>query len=303
MKQISLFFTSLITSSIAFACLHYPVGLTEPLKEGIKHVFLYHDGKKAHMIVNTDVSLNSGSRPETIAWVLPFPSKPSKYEEVDGAIFAELKDLLKKPVASSLGDTARKGFGGAEAPKGIKLHKIKYVGRYKIQPIEILTEDSGKELSQWLEKNGFNPMPDEKQKPYLKKGAFFLAVQLKLGKTKQDRFDLKPLHIVYSAETLSFPLRFTHDTRVFGIELFVFSPYNIKTSNRETQTYIPEKYLTEVTSSHYNKKEMNKRLYPALIKRLGKLDGYLYRFTGEDLNSPGKLLSEMDRDPFINPLL
>lgn len=303
MKQIGLLLFFVVTSSIALACLHYPVGLTEPLKEGTKHVFMYHDGKNAHMIINTDISINAGPRPETIAWVLPFPSKPSKYEEVDAALFAELKDLLKKQPAASLGGMDRGGSPKGIATKGIKLHTIKYVGKYKIQPIEILTEDSGKELSQWLEQNGFNLMPDDKQKPYLKKGAFFLAVKLKLGKSQQNRFDLKPLHIVYPSTTLSFPLRFTHDTRVFGIELFVFSPYNINTSHRETQTYIPEKYLTEITSFHYNKKEMNKRLYPSLIRRLGKLDGYLYRFTGEDLNSPGKLLSELERDPFINPLL
>lgn len=306
MKIILLFFTLLAFTFQALACIHYPIrsGSSEVLKEGTKHVFMYHDGKKAHMIINTDLSLTGdGPAPDTIAWVLPFPSKPTKYKEVDAALFSELKDFLQKTRTQDIGSygvgIAVKGV----APRGIKTHKVKYVGNYRIQPIEILTEESGKELSDWLLKNGYNSMPEEKQKPYLKKGAFFLAVKMKVGKPKDGRLNLKPLHITYSSPTLSFPLRFTHDTRTFGIELFVFTPYNIYSKDREVQTFVPEKYLTEFASSRYNKAAIDKKIYPSLIRVLGKLDGYLYRFTGENLNSPGKLLKDLDRDPVFNPEL
>ena len=298
-----LFFVILLSSSHALACLHFPVEQSEPLKEGTKHVFMYHDGKNAHMIINTDISLTKGPLPETIAWVLPFPTMPTKFEETDAAIFSELGNLLQPPTAKEIGSGGAVRSKGAVPSPAIKVHKVRYVGKYKIHPIEILEEPAGKELSDWLSKNNFNGMPIEKQKPYLKKGAVFLAVQMKFKDKKKVRADLKPLHIVYPSPTLTFPLRFTHDDRTFSIQLYVFSPYNIMTSHRENQSYIPESYLKEVTSLHYTKKKTNRWLYPTVRKRLGNLDGYLYRFEGIDLNTPGKLLKDLKQDPFINPLL
>jgi hypothetical protein len=51
----------------------------------------------------------------------------------------------------------------------------------------------------WLKKHGFNTVPDELQKPYLRKGAYFLAVRIITG---GEASRMKPLDIAYPAKNL-----------------------------------------------------------------------------------------------------
>jgi hypothetical protein len=73
---------SLVTASNSWACLHAKVDPYK-IKMGTQHVFLFHDEKHAHLVVNADVEAKDGNLPDELAWVLPFPKMPLKYEEVE----------------------------------------------------------------------------------------------------------------------------------------------------------------------------------------------------------------------------
>src|SRR4051812_22506483 len=192
---------ALLLSAPALACMHYRPDYK--VEEGTKHVFMFHDGKRAHLIINTDLKTDQQSLPDRLAWVLPFPVLPEKYEETDPAIFVELGNLLyPSPKGEGLSIGGAKGRG-MQPSNAIKVHATKYVGHYEIHPIEVLSiEDHGKALNDWLASHEFIPMPADLQEPYLRKGAVFLAVNMSLKGLKKA--DLKPLHVTYEAENLVF---------------------------------------------------------------------------------------------------
>lgn len=158
-----------------------------------------------------------GRLPPEMAWVFPLPSKPLEYREADPSIFSELSDFARTM------EMTRGPVLGAEQKRAITVHEKAVVGDYELVPIEITDPSSAAtELDKWLREQGYNELPAGIQKPYLRQGAVFLAVKVV---PKGDSMELKPLWIRYRAESMSFPLRFTHDHRSFDSNLyFVHSP-------------------------------------------------------------------------------
>lgn len=271
-------------SSSAFSCLHYPNTYQSRLQEGLQEIFMFHDGKNAHMVVRTN--LKADKFPAEVAWVLPFPSLPSKYEEIKGILFHEVKSYL--PANDSLGfgsEGVQKGRS-AGTGAGFKVHDAVSLDSYKIQPIEILNEGAGNEFNAWLKKNKFNPMPLANQKYYLKKGAVFLAIRMNLSLPEVNSLESKPLHIVYQSDKLSAPMKFTHNTRQFDLDLYVFSKQELKKD-------LSKMYLKINGSGAYE----NKRNTPFLDDLLGKQKGFITRYSGHGLNKKGQLISQLARDP------
>jgi len=302
------FIPHLIVPAPAGACLHFDRDYKYKIVEGTKHIFMFHDEKNAHLVVNTDVSVDStddhASLPSRLTWVMPFPSMPTKFEEVDSAIFQELGDLLQPDLGTQKGGEGSVGSAKEQGGlRAIRVHPEKIVGRYKIHPIEILSRRDGKEFNEWLMKNRFNPMSKELETPYLKKGAVFLAVEADLKGLKKA--ELKPLHIVYPAADMEYPLRFTHDTRTFDIDLFVFRPVRLSYAPRVPRpSRIPAHFLKLVSKAHYNRGgravggfSLSGSDRPTLRKLLREEPGDLYRYEGKGINGPGKSLRDLDADP------
>ncbi len=282
-------FLVLLLAPAAFGCLHFAQDYKGHLKEGTKVAFLFHDGKNAHLVLKTDIQADEGKLPPEVAWVLPFPSLPSKYEEVDAGVFDELSGLMAVVQKSN----ARGMWGAKGIPASadaIKVHDVKTVGNYKIQPVEITGDGAAEPFNKWLEANHFNAMPFENQKQYLKKGAVFLAIRAKVDDTTMH---FKPLHIVYKAEKLSFPLKFTHDTRTFDMQLYVFSP--------DRKGYragsLAKSYLNDDGNAYY---PAAGKALPQLAKLLGKKSGTIQRFDGKGLNADGKSLKALESDPVLD---
>lgn len=284
MKSLLFVATALIFySSQTLACLHFDKTYRGRMQEGLQEMFMFHDGKDAHLVVRTH--LQSKKFPTEVAWVLPFPSLPSKYEEIKGIFFEEVKSLFPSDRGVS------KGFGegdslGRSGGSGLKVHDTVVLDSYQIQPIEILNEGSGNEFNAWLKKNKFNAMPVANQKYYLKKGAVFLAIRMNLNKPDTENLTSKPLHITYPADKLSAPMKFTHDTREFDLELYVFSKNELKKD-------LSKMYLKKDGSAVYE----NKRNTPFLDALIGKQKGFITRYSGHGLNKKGQLIKELASDP------
>ena len=269
-------------SSAALACFYFPP-LYKGSTDGTQDVFLFHDGANAHMVIRTTLQAKKFS--SRIAWVLPFPSLPSSYEEISGPIFGELSDILH-PIDQSAPQS--KGVGTIGGGAGIKVHESVTLGQFVIQPIEILKNNSTKELNGWLKENNFQTTAHSSQKVYLKKGAALLAIRMELNQPTANELVSQSLHITYRSDRLSVPLRFMHIGRTLDLNLYVFS-------NREMQKNLGNFYLNRDASKSYE----NLRLQPFVDSLLLKQKGFITQYSGKRLNSKTKRLEKLPDDPFF----
>ena len=280
-----LMLASVFFVSSSWACFYYPNSFKGMTSEGTEDIFLYHDGVNANMIIRT--TLQAKKFPAEVAWILPFPSLPSKYEEIKGPFFQELQDIL--PDREKFGSRGSKaGMLAAGGGGSIKVHESVTLGQYVIQPIEILKDDSAQELNAWLKKNRFKMAPHRNQKAYLKKGAALLAIRMQLNQSTATELVSHSLHITYPSDRLSVPLRFSHIGRTLDLNLYVFS-------NHEMKKDLNKFYLSRDTSASYE----NQRLHPFVDSLLLKQKGYITLYTAKKLNSKTKSLHKLTDDPFF----
>jgi hypothetical protein len=279
----TLLLSAIIYSSTALSCFYFPPSYKNSI-DGTQDVFLFHDGENAHMVIRA--TLQAKKFPTQVAWILPFPSLPSKYEEISGPVFEGLSDILQ-PIDQNAPRTKGAGtIGGRGA--GIKAHESITLDQYVIQPIEILKDNSTKELNAWLKKNNFKITAHSNQKAYLKKGAALLAIRMELNQPNANELVSHSLHITYRSDRLSVPLRFMHIGRTLDLNLYVFS-------QREMKKDLGQFYLSREASQSYE----NQRLKPFVDSLLLKQKGFITQYSGQRLNSKTKRLEKLQDDPFF----
>ena len=258
------------------------------LKQTETEVILYHDGKNAHRVLRTAFE---GQVPTEITWVLPFPSKPVSYTESSSELFVETHALFKDLYESG-GSTMQKGSNSLQrsAPSTIRVHEQKVVGNYEITPLEILRSADGKDLNAWLKKHGFNTMPDELQKPYLRQGAYFLAVRIKTG---GEASRMKPLDIAYPAKRLDFPVRFTHAGREYDLTLYVVSELDGPTMQKRVGQLVRDSYAERSSTLELPSNLETQKFGLAKMLKPRTITQVIFR----GLNSASKPLSKLQADP------
>lgn len=284
-----------IAPAIALACIHPPSGYKgATVSEREKLAFLFHDGVNTHLVLRT-VLAAKGGLPEMMAWVVPLPSLPSKYEETSAELFEELRALIPRndprmEVPKSAPTAAIKAEVAKAAPQ-ILVHEKQVVGSYQIQPIEILAESAGGELNAWLTKNGFSGVPPENQKHYLKKGAVFLA--LRVDGLKGAESELKPLHIVYRGDRLQLPLKFSTHSGVFDVRLYAL------TEQAPSRKALEEFGLEVVGRSYEIGAGLSARA-PNVVKLVGDRRGHVSEFRGAGYNDRWRV-ADWREDPWLMP--
>lgn len=284
LKIVSAFLVVLNLSLSAEACFHFSKNYKGDLKEGLQEALIFHDGQDAHLVIRTN--LKAKKFPKEIAWVLPFPTLPKKYEEINGPLFFEIRSFFTSDIDTPRGISKGNRPIEERGAGGIKVHDTVVVGGYTIQPIEILNEGAGNEFNAWLKKNKFNSMPYANQKYYLKKGATFLAIRMEMNLPYGDDLVSKPLHVVYSSDQITVPMKFTHDTRKFDLDLYVFS-------SKALDKDLSAAYLTKKESVAYE----NKGVTPFLKELLPQQKGYLTLYKAEGLNTEKKPVKKIKTDP------
>jgi hypothetical protein len=286
----------------AYSCLYFPPSYKSQITENLREFFLFHDEKNVHVVIQTHLK-SDGPLPERLAWVVPFPALPIKYEESDPALFEELYNLVG---AASFGDGMR-SKGGMEMPSNalgsVKVHKTEIVGNYKVHPIEIISDVDVKTtatvLDSWLKKKGFISIPFDLQKPYIKKGATFLAIEMT---PKGDEADVKPLHITFpipsakKAAPFSIPLRLTHDSRVFDLRIYTFG---FEKSWPDNDPFWSKHFGDAFIKMNFPQPDLNwMKANPALSRILDKGHGEIRSYMLSGFNREGGLRArQLPSDP------
>lgn len=284
----------LLLGSCAFsqACVHAPRTYKGTVSEKTKEALLFNDGVNTHLIIRTNLQASSGALPDTMAWVIPLPALPSRYEETNPGIFSELFQVVEVASDSRKTHVGTKDLKTASVQPmsaSILVHPMQTVGSYQVQPIEVLDpKDAGGELNSWLLANGFGTVPPENQRYYLKRGNVFLT--LKLHGLKGSFSDVKPLHIVYKSSVLSLPLKFSTHSGVFDVEMYAFTPGPLDRDLLKADHLFadPSVKITGASAA------------PLLWQLAGHKKGYLTRYEGHDLNEPYDQVKAFASDPTID---
>ena len=279
----------------AFACEHVPRAYKDIVHEKTKQALLFHDGENAHLVIKTSLESapksgeGTANLPSFMAWVIPLPSLPSKYEEADPQLFEQLLEATKP--------SSKRGFGcgGSEEEEtatasnsaSIEVHPTEFVGDYEITPVEMLTHDAGDALNEWLVENGFGKVPKENQAFYVSKGVIFLA--LKIKNLSGSFADLKPLHIVYKSERATLPLKFSSHSGTFDVMLYTFTGSPLSSDDLNGYRFVKAPSVS-----------IGRGQVPTLDQVSAGRVGYLTLFTGKEFNSPNSPVKDLLDDPSIS---
>jgi hypothetical protein len=192
---------------------------------------------------------------------------------------------------------------GAPKASALIVHSTETAGNYTIEPIEIAgsaNPGAGQELNKYLASRNFKPIGKEAQQIYLKPGAIFLAIRLKLN---GESARLRPLHVTYKADRAAFPLRLTHGDRSFDLRLYTLSQKPLAQSlfSNQMLTYVakadlfksPPQARSKVVPTALGSKE----LQALTSSSKHNLITFFYAFT---VNSEYNPLSAWKEDPSVS---
>ena len=200
----------------------------------------------------------------------------------------------------------RGGLGGAPSnamPKSpVLVHATQVIGDYKVHPIEVVSDldlkNTATVLDSWLTKKGFNSIPFDLQKPYIKKGATFLAIELN---PKGTEADVKPLHIIFpkAGSGFSIPLRLTHDTRAFDLRIYTFG-FAKSWADKDafwSKNFGDAYFKMDYPQSYFEWHREN----PAITNLLSQSQGHIRFYSINQFNAPGQLRArQLPKDPTFN---
>ncbi|HLJ53751.1 MAG TPA: DUF2330 domain-containing protein [Chthonomonadaceae bacterium] len=155
-----------------------------------------------------------GAEIKEFAWIVPVPSLPLGYAQLDNRCFHELDDLLPvyRLVKSGGGPG---GFGGGQGDQGsgrpersLLAYPPHVTGDYTILPLRVVGPEGVQELKGWLARNGFGPLNEGSLAYYAAHGWTFLAIKANVhGWTAGQAQSLAPLRISFATNRLVFPMK------------------------------------------------------------------------------------------------
>lgn len=203
--------------------------VTPTLQAGERILFAVKDGK-----VTAHVQIQYQGAAEDFAWLVPVPAVPEVRVGHD-AVFAALEaetaptfTVTRNPAfcggeASGCSDQDQANAGTFGGDAGIHLPPPVVVRQATAGPYEyaVLRADDGAEMLGWLNRNGY-VVPggtDEAVAPYLRPGAFFLAVRLRAGESAGS---IQPIVIEYASDFPMIPIVLTRVAAVNDMGILVW---------------------------------------------------------------------------------
>ncbi|MBK7862071.1 MAG: DUF2330 domain-containing protein [Archangiaceae bacterium] len=220
----------------ACGCFAAPT-VVDPVVQAGERIAFSVDGSK----VTAYVQIQYTGSATSFAWLVPVPAVPEVKVGTDELF--EVLDRNTRPQLSLLTTVApgcgpsgpvfgcgaaasyavNRGEGGGPAVGGNPLVLRDTAGPYDYA---VLKADSKADLQQWLDDNRFfvPTTSDAALAPYVRPGAYFLALKLRPGQTAGD---LRPIVLSYASTYPMIPLVLTSATAVphMGVQVFVLSEH------------------------------------------------------------------------------
>lgn len=299
----------------AEACIHPPKEFKYPIKAGSQRgLIMFHDGKqqlvvapsyKIEGVPEARIKNDAIEGFNSLAMIIPVPSLPEEYAEVDARLFSDL-DKFTEPQ----GD-AQKSLRGGHGPDqnspdekeadGATFYKSVKAGAYTIQPVKANGEKGGIELNTWLDQNGFGAVREDLLKYYIDNDFYWLAVKLSAEKGLPTSGNLKPLRMTIATETPFFPLKIRGGEGEFDAELWVISAqkldldktkaFGLLTTEQRDDDFIQKNR----TIKPENLPETSKELWSKFAMDKSPAELNCYRFYGSGLNKNGSL-AKLEKD-------
>lgn len=262
------------TTAEACGCFAGPTTATTPvIQAGERILFAVQNGK-----VTAHIQIQYSGDAKDFGWLLPLPSVPVLKAGTD-ELFTQLSATTDprftltfqsvgtcrarpaplfgcaSPVAlSRSGDATLPNFEATGMPKGPLVFQSS-VGPYDAA---VLKADDKSEMLTWLSNNRFvvPTTSDAALGPYLRPGAYFLALKLKSGKTAGD---LTPIVVEYPSELPMIPITLTSigATPNMGVQVFLLG----------NGRAIPRNYRHAVVNETLLDWETNGQTYQSLVTR------------------------------------
>ena len=225
------FGATLYASPITEACLHASGGAQSKetwVKQTNQTALILFDGARQELILSADYY--SADPLKSIAWILPIPALPTRYETASTELFPALNKwarLKRKPRLLRAKGKGRPTVKSSRRRRPlIRLAEPAQVGPYQIQPIQASGVEALTTLNKWMESNGFAALPEEGLKYYLERSWTFLAIKVDPSKdveTLSSKGGLQPLRVSFPSERVIFPLKFSTHMGEFSARIYVLS--------------------------------------------------------------------------------
>jgi hypothetical protein len=220
----------------ACGCFAPPAPTVDIIQAGERILFAYEDGK-----ITAHIQIQYQGDAEDFGWLLPLPSVPTLklgLEDVFDALAATTRPRFEVTAlnyhgncywpweddpnwqSDSFSDAGVSGDGGSPRPPLV-------VTRDSLGPYDyaVLRADTKAEMLAWLNDNGFfiPTGTDDAVVPYIRPGAYFLALKLRSGQTAGD---IQPVVIEYAGDRPMIPIVLTSvgATENMGIQAYLLGP-------------------------------------------------------------------------------
>ncbi|MCA8914291.1 MAG: DUF2330 domain-containing protein [Planctomycetes bacterium] len=221
------------------ACLHAPAAFKGSVDSAAQRGLVFFDNGREELVLQPGYSINTTTLEKdefgddgrlknfkSFAWVVPLPSLPDSYAEVEPGIFKDLDKFTaivpRVPKIEKDKDAEDDGpvIGGAEGPDVVFFEPLE-VGDYSIQPIKATGEAGGKELAGWLKNSGFGELDERVLRFYLAENFYWLAIKLSSKEGLPADGAAKPLHISFKTPRPVYPYKIFDKRGEFDLELWL----------------------------------------------------------------------------------
>jgi len=288
------------------ACIHAPARFTAYVDSGAQRGLVFFDNGREELVIQPAYTVNTTElKPDqftddgllknfnAFAWLVPLPSLPDSYAEVEPKVFDDLAGFTE--VVSRIPEPER---GPDEAKIYTDDDKVEFlealeVGAYTIQPLKATGEAGGKELASWLKDNGFGELDERVSRFYVEGGFYWLAIKLSAPAGLPEEASAKPLRISFKTTRPVYPLKIydkrgeldlelwlvTRDSvdltksKVFGLQTAEQISDNGQQKNRETSYIRLPESVRAVADASPDLKDL----------RAGKV--FIYRLFGHNLDA------------------
>ncbi|MBI4229346.1 MAG: DUF2330 domain-containing protein [Planctomycetes bacterium] len=289
----------------ARACICAPRDYKGSHEETAQEAIVFWQEGREDLVLKVDYRLTPAqgeALPASLAWVIPVPAVPDRYEEEDPDIFVDMFEAWEKqtnpplPVAS---ESEQVPSFGDEEPVGIDLLPKATVGAYEIQPIRTRGSEGAAALDAWLGGNGFGTVPPGDMAYYVERDWVWLAIRIHPTEgegTLAAEGGLRPLRISFASEGIVYPLKFSTGQGVFDVNLYLVTaePIDFRGENslaecRFVAHAVPRFVLPSSVRALLTKAE--RQGFPDLPNR-----PVVTKLTGTRINGPDNRIDSWARD-------